>query len=489
MNKHYSLIARAVERLDKSNAEARRAVYERARTAVAQLRSNQPALLDADITKECLALEEAIRQVEAEAARNSLRETRAEPRSPVPSEGTSDVEKIQSGQVASPDQDDPPQALSSRQAPIFLPAASDDRHKTDIQAVAIGGAYGADHYYDDILSSRSRGGLLVVTAMLALAALAGTFAYRAMFRGDVFLALQSIVKTGPAPDNIVGNNSDSQLSNSSQTFIASAGSSEELQPIDTRESPKSVPRVISTIPISSKPSADAVASAPDTPAPEPAVVDPHVAPSDPLASAPVLPASSEATETAAVAPAAREDGAPSPASAAPVLTAASVPLLASAPMPAQAPSDPKKVQLVNVDPDEWSETDTSSPPAANAATPAAASAAAAPLVGNNDDAAPSSGSSMQAGRDTGAEVSSGGAYAVQLASEHSAAEAHASFRALRAKFQNQLGGREPIVRRADLGAKGIYYRVMVGPFASMEKAAGICTTLKAAGCKCLVQRI
>ena len=336
MNKHYSLIARAVERLDKSNGEARRAVYERARTAVAQLRSNQPALLDADITKECLALEEAIRQVEAEAARNSLRETRAEPRSPVPSEGTSDVEKIQSGQVASPDQDDPPQALSSRQAPIFLPAASDDRHKTDIQAVAIGGAYGADHYYDDILSSRSRGGLLVVTAMLALAALAGTFAYRAMFRGDVFLALQSIVKTGPAPDNIVGNNSDSQLSNSSQTFIASAGSSEELQPIDTRESPKSVPRVISTIPISSKPSADAVASAPDTPAPEPAVVDPHVAPSAPLASAPVLPASSEATETAAVAPAAREEGAPSPASAAPLLTVASVPPPAAAPMPAQA---------------------------------------------------------------------------------------------------------------------------------------------------------
>ena len=95
---------------------------------------------------------------------------------------------------------------------------------------------------------------------------------------------------------------------------------------------------------------------------------------------------------------------------------------------------------------------------------------------------------MQAGRETAAEVSSGGAYAVQLASESSAAEAHASFRALRAKFPNQLGGREPIVRRADLGAKGVYYRVMVGPFASMEKAAGMCGTLKAAGCNCLVQR-
>ena len=84
-------------------------------------------------------------------------------------------------------------------------------------------------------------------------------------------------------------------------------------------------------------------------------------------------------------------------------------------------------------------------------------------------------------------MSSGGAYAVQVASERSAAEAHASFRTLRAKFPNQLGGREPIVRRTDLGAKGIYYRAMVGPFASMEKAAGMCRTLKAAGCNCLVQ--
>ena len=95
---------------------------------------------------------------------------------------------------------------------------------------------------------------------------------------------------------------------------------------------------------------------------------------------------------------------------------------------------------------------------------------------------------MRTGRGTAVEVSSGGAYAVQLTSERSAAEAHASFRALRAKFPNQLGGREPIVRRTDLGAKGIYYRTMVGPFASMEKAAGMCRTLKAAGCNCLVQR-
>ena len=72
MTDYHPLIARAVEGLDRSTGEARRALYERARNAlVAQLRSNQPALSEADITKERLALEEAIRKVEAEAARKS----------------------------------------------------------------------------------------------------------------------------------------------------------------------------------------------------------------------------------------------------------------------------------------------------------------------------------------------------------------------------------------------------------------------------------
>ena len=47
---------------------------------------------------------------------------------------------------------------------------------------------------------------------------------------------------------------------------------------------------------------------------------------------------------------------------------------------------------------------------------------------------------------------------------------------------------QPIVRQADLGAKGIYYRALVGPFASMEQAAGMCSSLKAAGGNCIVQR-
>ena len=91
MTDYYPLIVRAVEGLDRSTGEARRALYERARNAlVAQLRSNQPPLLDADITKERLALEEAIRKVEAEATRKLRTETRTEPRSATPPVGTPD---------------------------------------------------------------------------------------------------------------------------------------------------------------------------------------------------------------------------------------------------------------------------------------------------------------------------------------------------------------------------------------------------------------
>ena len=171
---------------------------------------NGYALLDAEITEERLALEEAIRMVEAEAVRKSPTETRTEPR-PAPSEGMPDDDNIQSrdhGQPTSPDRDDRPPALPSRQAPIFLPTASDDHHNADIQAVAIGGAYGADHYYDDVPGSRWRGGLLVVMAVLALAMLAGTFAYRAFFGGYVFTALPPIVIAGAEPNDIVQNNGD-----------------------------------------------------------------------------------------------------------------------------------------------------------------------------------------------------------------------------------------------------------------------------------------
>jgi hypothetical protein len=71
---YYRLVARAVNGLE-SSAEARQVIYERARKAlIAHLRFNQPALSKAAIVKERLALEDAIREIEAGAARKSRRE-------------------------------------------------------------------------------------------------------------------------------------------------------------------------------------------------------------------------------------------------------------------------------------------------------------------------------------------------------------------------------------------------------------------------------
>jgi hypothetical protein len=83
---------------------------------------------------------------------------------------------------------------------------------------------------------------------------------------------------------------------------------------------------------------------------------------------------------------------------------------------------------------------------------------------------------------------SGGGYVVQISSQRSEADAQASFRSLQSKFPSQLGDREAIVRRADLGPKGIYFRAMVGPFGSAGDADQFCGGLKAAGGQCIVQK-
>src|SRR5215469_14912336 len=78
MADYYPLIARAIAGLDPSTpGEARRALYERARSAlIAQLRSVDPPLSESEITRERLALEEAVRKVESEAAQRA-RDARA----------------------------------------------------------------------------------------------------------------------------------------------------------------------------------------------------------------------------------------------------------------------------------------------------------------------------------------------------------------------------------------------------------------------------
>jgi hypothetical protein len=85
-------------------------------------------------------------------------------------------------------------------------------------------------------------------------------------------------------------------------------------------------------------------------------------------------------------------------------------------------------------------------------------------------------------------AASGGGYVVQVSSQRNEADAQASYRALQSKFPSVLGSRSPLIKRADLGEKGVYYRAMVGPFGTSDEASQFCGSLKTAGGQCVVQR-
>jgi hypothetical protein len=80
-----------------------------------------------------------------------------------------------------------------------------------------------------------------------------------------------------------------------------------------------------------------------------------------------------------------------------------------------------------------------------------------------------------------------GPYAVQVTSQRSEADAQASYRSLQQQFPSVLGSRQPVIRRADLGERGTYYRAQI-PFATQSEATEFCSSLKAAGGQCVVAK-
>ncbi|MET4633210.1 SPOR domain-containing protein [Kaistia defluvii] len=81
-----------------------------------------------------------------------------------------------------------------------------------------------------------------------------------------------------------------------------------------------------------------------------------------------------------------------------------------------------------------------------------------------------------------------GGFVVQVASQRTEEAAIASYKAMQRKFSSVFGSQEPNVVRADLGAKGIYYRARVGPMATRDQAVSFCESLRAAGGDCIVQK-
>ena len=79
-------------------------------------------------------------------------------------------------------------------------------------------------------------------------------------------------------------------------------------------------------------------------------------------------------------------------------------------------------------------------------------------------------------------------YRVQIGSFRSPSDASASWTKATAKHPALLKDLQPYIVEADLGEKGLYYRLQIGAFSGFSKAEGLCQSLKAEGTDCFVKR-
>jgi hypothetical protein len=290
---------------------------------------------------------------------------------------------------------------------------------------------------------RSRGGLMTVVAVLALAVVgtAAAYGYRS-FAGSPRSGEPPVIKAEPGGNKIVP---PTQTSDASGKIVDRIGGSangpervlsREEQPLDING--RNSPRVVFP-PLNQSGNAPSAFPAPQAAPPAPQQVASNAAPSNGA-----LGDEPRRVRTTTIRP---DQPDTVPSGTAP----AQRPTQARAQVPAPSGSAP-----MSLSPQQGG----SAAPVRTASAPAAA-------------AAPSNGS---------------GGYMVQISSQRSEADAQASYRAMQSKFPNVLGSRSASIRRADLGEKGIYYRALVGPFAAAEDAGQLCSSLRSAGGQCVVQR-
>ena len=78
-----------------------------------------------------------------------------------------------------------------------------------------------------------------------------------------------------------------------------------------------------------------------------------------------------------------------------------------------------------------------------------------------------------------------GNWVVQLSAQRTEEEAHSAFRAAQAKYA-VLAGYQVLIRKKELGGRGVFYAAQVGPLAR-DEANGLCSRIKSAGGKCFTQ--
>jgi hypothetical protein len=290
-----------------------------------------------------------------------------------------------------------------------------------------------------------RGGMMTVVAVLALAVVGtgGAFAYRT-YMGSPRSGEPPIIKADTSPTKVVPAPSGDGVAKVPDR-MATGGAEKiiprEEAPVDVNASPRQV-----------FPPLNQTANPPP-----PAVVPPAAKPpAAPAASGTLAGDEPRKIRTLAV------KGDPADVAATPA------PKPAATPRPVPSPGTARTLS-----------------PAANANASANAPLSLSPQGGQP---APLEPRSQVASTHPAQAVSGGGGYVVQVSSQRSEADAQASYRALQGKFPSVLGSRAPLIKRADLGDKGVYYRAMVGPFASSEEAAQVCGNLKTAGGQCVVQK-
>jgi hypothetical protein len=354
------------------------------------------------------------------------------------------------------------------------PADAYDSDAFHMQREQQAGAH--DDYYDDAPSPRRRMGIMAIAAVFALAVVgtAGALGYRALFGTSGTRQPPPVIKADSTPSKIVPANANKAPSKAIYDRVADHAQDEKVvsreeQPIDMKP-----PNMAMT------PASDSAQPADNAPPP----MGSGVISSEPkkVRTIVIHPGRPDSTPAAAAEPAAPPPmNTEAPARAAPPRVASAAPMptdedaaaarrqrdaRALSPVHRAAPPAPGNAPLsLNPNAD-----------AAEAAAPAPRAPARTAAVTASTQAVPPR------------SAASGGSYAVQVSSQRSEAEAQASFRSLQAKYPNQLGGRQAMIHRVDLGAKGTYYRALVGPFANAEEANSLCSDLKAAGGQCLIQR-
>jgi hypothetical protein len=308
-----------------------------------------------------------------------------------------------------------------------------------------------DGYEEEPEPVRSRGGVLTVAAVLALAVIGtgAAFAYRTYVGGPksgdppIIKADNTPTKVVPAPADASSKTPDRMpIGDGSEKIVP-----REEKPVDVNAN-SGAPRVVFP-PLSPNanppPPASVAAAAPPPPAPVPTNG--------------TLPSSEPRKIKTLAVRGDQADAGPAPP---------------PAPAAAPAPAKPSKSAAQRSAPQ---------PAAGNAPlslAPDAQASAPAPEPRRVATLEPPPGAPG-----TGAVQATEGRFLVSIASQPSEAEAQAVFRAMQKKYPDQLSSRSPVIKRVD-NKKGTSYRAMVGPFASREEATKFCTSYSSAGGQCWV---